>query len=108
VYGTKAAIPGPDNVDRGLLFLAMNADFEQQFEFISQNWVNNDAFDGLERERDPLVGDVDARGVFSVPGFPLRTRFRGLPRFVHVRGGEYFFLPGLRALRTIAGLPVKG
>jgi len=29
----------------------------------------------------------------------------GLPRFVSVRGGAYFFLPGLRALRWMAGAP---
>ena len=27
----------------------------------------------------------------------------GLPRFVTVRGGAYFFLPSLRALRYLAG-----
>jgi hypothetical protein len=26
----------------------------------------------------------------------------GLPRFVSVRGGAYFFLPGIRALRYLA------
>jgi hypothetical protein len=26
---------------------------------------------------------------------------RGLPQFVHVRGGAYFFLPGLTALKWI-------
>ena len=28
---------------------------------------------------------------------------RELPQFVHVRGGAYFFLPGIRALRFLAG-----
>lgn len=27
----------------------------------------------------------------------------GLPRFVTVRGGAYFFMPGLAALRYMAG-----
>jgi hypothetical protein len=30
-------------------------------------------------------------------------RITNLQRFVEVRGGAYFFLPGLRALRFIAG-----
>ena len=32
----------------------------------------------------------------------LRQRVEGLPQFVTVRGGAYFFLPGRRALRYIA------
>jgi hypothetical protein len=32
----------------------------------------------------------------------MRRRVEGLPRFVTVRGGAYFFLPSLRALRYFA------
>jgi hypothetical protein len=32
----------------------------------------------------------------------LRYRLSGVPQFVKVRGGAYFFLPGLRALRYFA------
>ena len=35
---------------------------------------------------------------------PFRQRVTGLPPFVTVKGGAYFFLPGLRALRFLAGL----
>jgi hypothetical protein len=35
----------------------------------------------------------------------LPRRVSDLPQFVTVRGGAYFFLPGLRALRYIAGAP---
>jgi hypothetical protein len=33
---------------------------------------------------------------------PVRERLHGLPRFVTVRGGAYFFLPSIRALRFLA------
>ena len=33
----------------------------------------------------------------------LAPQLSGLPQFVTVRGGEYFFLPGLRALRYLVG-----
>jgi Dyp-type peroxidase family len=89
-----------DGRDRGLLFLALNNDFERQFEFIHENWVNSWGFSSLERERDPLVGlNVSRR--FTIPGSPARARFAGLRRFVTVRGGEYFFLPGMAALRYL-------
>ena len=41
---------------------------------------------------------------FTLPrdGGPAR-RVTGLPQFVTVRGGAYFFLPSLRALRYVAG-----
>jgi hypothetical protein len=39
---------------------------------------------------------------FTTPDRPTRRRYADLPQFVHVRGGAYFFLPGLTTLRTIA------
>jgi deferrochelatase/peroxidase EfeB len=99
---------GEENAERGLLFLCMNSDFERQFEFIHQNWINDPGFGGLAHERDPLVGahDLDQSGcpVFTIPGLPAPTRVRDLRRFVTVWGGEYFFLPGIRAIRYLAGV----
>jgi len=40
---------------------------------------------------------------FSRPSAPPHCRYSaGLPQFVRVRGGAYFFLPGLAALKWIA------
>ncbi len=41
---------------------------------------------------------------FTIPRRPIRRRLQGLPRFVVTRGGEYGFMPGLRALRWLAEL----
>ena len=38
---------------------------------------------------------------------PVRRRLHGLPQFVVVRGGEYCFMPGLRALKWLAALHDK-
>jgi Dyp-type peroxidase family len=104
LYGTKVEPPHRRHADpyRGLLFLALNSDFERQFEFISQNWINSSGFSGLESERDPLVGRDEGRR-FTVPGLPARTQISGLPHFVVVKGGEYFFLPGIKALKYLGG-----
>ncbi|MFL5354992.1 MAG: hypothetical protein ACJ8AN_20290, partial [Archangium sp.] len=40
----------------------------------------------------------------AFPRRPIPKRLRGLPRFVVTRGGEYCFMPGLRALRWLAEL----
>ncbi|HEX2478478.1 MAG TPA: hypothetical protein VHK45_04310 [Geminicoccaceae bacterium] len=74
--------------------------------------VARPAFAGLAEENDPrfvreaFAPPVPAGDVFSMPrsNGPAR-RITGLPQFVTVRGGAYFFLPGLRALRYIAGAP---
>jgi Dyp-type peroxidase family len=91
-----------DGQERGLHFICLNADIERQFEFVQQTWINNPVFGGLNDEVDPLMGDQDARGIHTIPEDPLRSRLHGLPRFVHVKGGAYFFLPGMTALRYLA------
>jgi Dyp-type peroxidase family len=94
-----------DDTERGLVFMCVNANIRRQFEFIQQTWVNNPKFDGLYDERDPLIGNAPGTlGAFTIPAKPVRQRLEGLPAFVTVRGGEYFFLPSIRALRFIAGL----
>lgn len=98
---------GDDGVERGLLFLCVNADISRQFEFVQQTWVNNANFAGLHADTDPLIGPRGAaRESFTVPDAPVRRRHHGLPRFVQVRGGAYFFLPGRRALRYLAEPPL--
>jgi len=66
-------------------------------------------FDGLRGEGDPLLGhrrggpDGTPTDVFSMPRPDGPDReLRGLPRFITVEGGAYFFLPGIRALRYLA------
>jgi hypothetical protein len=50
------------------------------------------------------IGNSEGNGVFTIPKGPVRRRLQGLPHFVTVRGGEYCFMPGLRALRWLAHL----
>jgi hypothetical protein len=38
----------------------------------------------------------------TIPKRPIRKRITGLPAFTTVKGGAYFFLPGIRALRFLA------
>jgi Dyp-type peroxidase family len=86
----------------GLHFQCLNTNPARQFEFVQHSWVNDPGFAGLVGVEDPLVGPrVDGPSAFLVPGDPVRRRYEGLPRFVTVRGGAYFFLPGLRALRYL-------
>lgn len=96
-----------DGRDRGLHFVCFNAHLARQFEFVQHTWVNNPKFDGLYADDDPLIGArANASGMetgrFTVQAEPVRRRVTGLPRFVQVRGGGYFFMPGLRGLRYLS------
>lgn len=105
-YGHRLENPRVDDgAERGLHFICLNSDIERQFEFVQQTWINNPVFGGLNGEVDPIIGYV-AKGdaIMTVPGDPLRTRVHNIRRFVTVKGGAYFFLPGIRALRYLASL----
>lgn len=110
-YGPKLHGSMPrvdDGRERGLYFVALNANLNRQFEFIQQTWINSCKFAGLSAERDPLIGkeaydfdDQPVPRIFSAQAVPVRERYERLPKVVQVRGGEYFFLPGLRALNYL-------
>ena len=55
-------------------------------------------------ERDPIIGNQDGTLEFKIPKRPIRKKITGLPAFTTVRGGAYFFLPGIKALRYLASL----
>ncbi|MDQ3257860.1 MAG: Dyp-type peroxidase [Acidobacteriota bacterium] len=105
-YGHRLANPFVDDgTERGLHFICLNSDIERQFELIQQTWINNPTFAGLQHETDPLIVNQDKTDkLFTVPDDPLRTRVRDLRGFVTVKGGAYFFMPGLRALRYLGSL----
>jgi hypothetical protein len=89
--------------------ICLGANLARQFEFVQNAWAMALHFDGLPGESDPLLGSrlVAADGVRS-DGFSIQRadgpaeRIVGLPQFVTVLGGAYFFLPGIRALRYLA------
>lgn len=93
----------PDGVPRGLNFICLNTDIERQFEFIQQTWVNNRTFAALYDEVDPLIGKKDEQtSSFTVQSDPVRRRIHNLQNFVQIKGGAYFFMPGIRALQHLA------
>jgi len=93
-----------DGADRGIMFVFLGSHLKRQFEFVQSEWVNDSAFIGGSGEKDPVSGANDGTGEFTIPRRPVRRRVKGLSRFVITRGGEYCFVPGLRALRWLADL----
>lgn len=104
-YGSHLAEGQPDDgKERGIAAFIICANLIRQFEFAQNVWVNDKSFHELGNERDPIIGNQDGTLEYKIPKRPIRRKITGLPAFTTVRGGAYFFLPGIGALHHLAGL----
>jgi Dyp-type peroxidase family len=104
-YGPPLPDGAPDDgAERGIAAFVICASLVRQFEFAQNVWVNDKNFHELGNERDPIIGHHDGTLEFKIPRRPIRRKITGLPAFTTVKGGAYFFLPGLKALRYLASL----
>jgi Dyp-type peroxidase family len=87
---------------QGLVFMCLNADIERQFEFLQQTWIGSTSFVPLGDEADPLTALNRTGGTYTIPTHGGPKRLAGLPSFVSVVGGGYFFLPGRQALTFLS------
>ncbi len=94
-----------DGKPRGIAFMAVNASLAYQFELVHEDWTNSGEFAGLDaQDVDPLSGEPREGSRFRIPqASGLAKRIFNLPRFTTLRGGGYFFIPSMTALRFIAG-----
>ena len=94
----------------GIIIMMLNADIASQFEFVQQQWINygNDFKAG--NDKDVILGNHSAddrfpsKAVLQVDpeGDQAPYFLSKIPRLVETRGGDYFFVPSLTALRMIA------
>ncbi|HTN82780.1 MAG TPA: peroxidase [Sorangium sp.] len=91
-----------DGVERGVAGFIGCASLVRQFEFAMNVWVNDPTFKGLGNERDPIIGTQDGTSDMTIPRRPIRRKLEHLPAFTTLRGGAYFFVPGLHALEFLA------
>jgi Dyp-type peroxidase family len=101
-----------DREERGVIFMALNASISRQFEFVQREWVNAGSHVWQGRLTDPLIGNHGVSGRFMIPGRPQNGDHgvggrdvtfvcAGIPQFVELRGGGYFFMPGRAALQLL-------
>ena len=87
--------------ERGLVFIALVCDIRRQFEFIQAHWMSDGNAFRLGTDRDILSGAALQDTKIVIQGTPP-TFLQPAKPVVTCRGGEYFFLPGIRALKRIA------
>jgi len=99
-----------DGVERGLLGYFINANIENQYEFVLSQWVNDSEFAGAVRlnpkSKDPLIGNQDpTESVFVIPqANDAPIKITGLTSFISTKAAAYCFLPSITAIKFIANL----
>jgi Dyp-type peroxidase family len=103
-YDSSALAEKDDDVPRGAIFQFISAKAMATMEFLQQEWINDGNFIGVGDERDPIIGLQEEGATFTIPRQPVRKRVHGIDTFNVLRGGEYFFLPSLSALKWLANV----
>jgi len=96
---------GDDDTEQGVVFMAICASIFRQFEFIQQQWIQYGLDFNAGNNTCPLLGDHAAHRRFAIPARPDGGKppyvIDSLKTFVEPRGGEYFFVPSLTALKMM-------
>jgi deferrochelatase/peroxidase EfeB len=102
-----------DGDEHGIVMLIVCAGLFRQFEFVQQQWINYGLDLSAGNDTCPIVGNhSDGTGSehgpkakFVIPADPASGQapfiVEGIPQFVETRGGDYFFVPSMTALRMI-------
>ncbi|MEL6601341.1 MAG: peroxidase [Pseudomonadota bacterium] len=104
-YGPTELGVGDDTTEQGVIFMVICASIFRQFEFVQQQWIQYGLDFNLVNNTCPLLGDHTHHTRHSIPSDPKSGRppyvMDKLKTFVETRGGDYFFIPSLTALRMI-------
>jgi Dyp-type peroxidase family len=103
-YDPTAVSDEYDDVPHGAIFLFISAKAMATIEFLQREWIDDGDFIGVGNERDPIIGRQEEGATFTIPKEPVRRRIHGIQTFNVLRGGEYFFLPSISALKWLANL----
>jgi Dyp-type peroxidase family len=104
----RYAHPGqdPEQGDRGLLFLSIQASIENQFEFLQARWINDPTRPKTPGGNDLIVGqnavaDGQVRTCTIFGSGAQAAQVSAKNQWVIPTGGGYFFIPSLAALENV-------
>ena len=104
-YGAPDIGAPSDAGEHGIVFIAYCSSLFRQFEFVQQQWIQYGLDFNAGSDTCPLLGEHDGDARFVIPpdegsdGPPFICD--RLPQLVEPRGGDYFFVPSMTALRMI-------
>jgi Dyp-type peroxidase family len=100
-YGKDGASDG----EHGVVMLVVCSSLQRQFEFVQQQWINYGLDSNAGNDTCPVIGNhgPDAKFVIAADPGSGRPPFIAthLKQWVQTRGGDYFFVPSMTALRMI-------
>jgi deferrochelatase/peroxidase EfeB len=103
-YNPNATSKHDDEVAHGIYFIFVSTKAMETMEFLQREWINDGNFMNLGGERDPNVGLQEEGATFTIPQEPVRRRIHDIETFNVLRGGEYFFMPSLSALKWLGNV----
>ena len=99
--------PRSGSGEDGIIFLALCSSLFRQFEFVQQQWMQYGLDFNAGSDTCPVIGNHEvedqAKLVIAADRKSGRAPFvcGRIPQLVEPRGGEYFFVPSMTALRMI-------
>ena len=100
-YGPPYEPGEAPGIERGLIGFFINANIRDQYEFVTEKWLNQGGFTAKlpDASRDFFAsGDGSAREFEIVVGDGKTVKLRALSAFIKTRGAAYCFLPSRSGL----------
>ncbi|MFY0615964.1 Dyp-type peroxidase [Shimia sp.] len=105
-YGASDPTQNDDTTEQGVVMMVIGASLFRQFEFVQQQWVQYGLDFHQGNNTCPMVGEHRHHQRHTIPSDPQTGKppyvMSKLKTFVECRGGDYFFIPSMTALRMIA------
>ncbi|MDJ0630663.1 MAG: peroxidase [Rhodobacter sp.] len=105
-YGPPNFEHKDDDTEQGVAMMLMGSSLFRQFEFVQQQWIQYGLDFHQGNNTCPLLGDHTYHKRHTIPSDPKSGKppyvMSKLKTFVECRGGDYFFIPSMTALRMIA------
>ncbi|MCJ2186479.1 Dyp-type peroxidase [Novosphingobium beihaiensis] len=106
-YGQFDRTAPREEGEHGIIFMAVCSSLFRQFEFVQQQWMQYGLDFNTGSDTCPVIGNHPERDdpKFVIPVDPELGKAPficdRMPQLVEPRGGDYFFIPSMTALRMI-------